>query len=537
MLDRMRAGRALRTGGAVLAAALLLAPDRATAQSAAEELAIEAEAAAPVVTAPAVTAPAVTAPRAFAVRRVIAGPSAYLPADTVAEVARALEARGLSSRDIPAILAAFDALYDARDIALAQTALVRTDPGSGTVEVAFVEARVGRVVPQGDLARPEVYAARIGLQPGDLADTRVLEARLLRLALLSGIRSEVAFTPGARMGLTDVTVIFDEPPRRSAVITIDSHGSASTGRFRTSFAYSDLSLTGGLDAFAASVTLAQGLVSGSLSYAMPLGAEGTALFASLSGERSRNVSGPPVRGGNALVEIGVSHPLLVEVDRQVTTRASAFAFTDRRDTAGVPTTRQSGGGVLLGASFLREWPGATRAGLDLSLRHVRWRDGVAGLSGLSTTYLTAEASLDTPLGDAAALTLRGGGQAVSGAETPAQFRGSLTTQSRVRGYPSGQLSGDAVVWASAQVRAQQPVELGANLRALPYAFVDAGRGWDRVGGVSTAQGTAVSVGVGASLGLGTRGSADIVLARPLRDLPGFDAGRAWRLDASMSIRF
>ena len=124
-----------------------------------------------------------------------------------------------------------------------------------------------------------------------------------------------------------------------------------------------------------------------------------------------------------------------------------------------------------------------------------------------------------------------------GAETPAQFRGSVTTQSRVRGYPSGQLAGDGLVWASAQLRTRAPLMLGEHVRAVPYAFVDGGRARDRSGGVGIAQGTAVSAGLGASLGLGRSGSADIVLARPMRDLPGLVARRAWRLDGAMSIRF
>ncbi|MCC6007578.1 MAG: ShlB/FhaC/HecB family hemolysin secretion/activation protein [Rhodobacteraceae bacterium] len=531
----MRHSYLVRRGRAALIAALGLGfagTGGALAQSAAEELARQGAAAA--------GQAAGARPRGegvFRISRIVAGPSAYLPADAVAALARDLEARGLTSRDIPAILASFDALYDARGIALAQASVTGRDARRGILEIGFVEARVGRVSPRGQLARPEVYAARLGLGAGDLADTRILEDRLLRLAILSGIRSEVAFTPGAQPGLTDIVIAFEEPPRRSGFVSLDANGPVTTGRLRVTLGWSDASLTGNLDPFAASVTLAEGLASGSLSYAFPLGGRGTALFATASAERSRNLTGPAVTGRNALVEAGVSHPLLVAADRQVIVRASAFAFEDMRDTAGVPTTRQSGGGISVGLGFSRDWPDATRLGLDAALRHVRWRDGVLGLSGLSTTYMTAEASLDTPLSERVALTLRAGGQAVAGASAPAQFRGSLATTSRVRGYPSGQLAGDAVVWASAQMRARQPLVLGGALRAVPYAFVDAGQGWDRAGGVNVSSGTAVSAGIGASLGIGRAGTAEILLAKPLRDLPGFSARGEWRLEASMTFRF
>lgn len=541
-----RAGRTRQAGrwggrrgggplGAVLLAALLGAGP-ALGQSAAEELAAQAAAAAAAASAAEAARQGRPAARDFPIRRIVPGPSAYLPAAELAALARRLEGQGLRGRDIPAILAAFDALYDARDIALAQAVLSRSDPRAGSVEIGFVEARIGQVSLQGSLARPEVYAARLGLGPGELADTRILNARLERLALQTGIRSDLAFSPGARAGLTDLAVRFEEPARRSFAVTLDSFGSVATGRGRLTLSYSDRSLTGRLDSFGASLTLAEGLASGAVSYALPVTGEGTALFASLSGEQSRNLTGPAVSGSNTLLELGISHPLVVTAAQQFSLRASTFAFADRRNTAGVPTTRQSGGGILLGAGYAREWPGATRLGLDLSLRHVAWQDSVAGLSGLNTTYLTAEASFDTPLGEALALTLRGGAQGVRGDQAPAQFRAGLASQSRVRGYPSGQLSGDQAVWASAQLRLRQPVALGPQVRMVPFAFVDTGRAWDRAGGVTALQGTALSVGLGASFGIGRNGSADIVLARPLNDLPGF-AAQGWRLDASFVLRF
>ena len=526
----MQTGLGIRIGAALVLAGLCGAPAPAAAQTPAEELAREAE----MQTGPAAGTPAAAA---FSIRRVIAGPSAYLPRDEVEAVARGLERRGLTSADIAEVLAAFDGLYDARGIALAQAVVGGTSARDGRVEIAFVEARVGQLRPQGNLASPEIYRARIGLRPGDLADNRVLEDRLLRLAILTGIRADVAFSPGEQPGFTDVTIRLDEPPRRAVVVTLDSHGSAATGRFRATLAYSDASLSGRLDPFAASLTLAEGLASGALRYGFPLNDDGTSGFAALSAERSRNISGPEVRGRNALFELGLSHPLSITLDRQVILRGSVFAFDDRRSTAGVQTTRQSGGGVLLTAGLSQDLGNETRLGIEAGLRHVAWRDGVLGLSGLATTYLTADASLDMPLGSGTALSLRGGAQAVRGAEAPAQFRGSLTTASRVRGYPSGQLAGDAHVWASVQLRAHRPVSLGADLIAVPYGFVDAARGWDRTGGVTTLQGTAVSAGLGTGIGIGQKGSADLVLARPLRDLPGFTARGKWRLDASISARF
>lgn len=500
--------------------------------SPAEELARRAESAA---RSDAVARP--SAPASFVLRRVVTGPSAYLPAEQLQRVARTLEGQRVTTASLGAVTAAFDALYDAAGIALAQSAISRVDPARGIVEVVFIEARVGAVDPRGSLASPDFYRARIGLVPGALADNRVLEENLLRLAIASGIRSTVNFTPGAEPGFTNLTVAFEEPPRFAAGLTLDTHGSDGTGRARGTLALSLASLTGNLDPLALSLTATEGLRSGAVSYARPIGTRGTVLFATMSGEASRTLRGPDIRGSNSLVEIGFSHPAIARPDRRLMVRGSVLAFGERRNTAGVPTTRQSGGGLSLGATYVHEaGPGRTLS-LDGNLRHLRWDDGIAGLSGLSTTILTTEAAWLTPLGEGALLLLRGGAQGVAGSRAPVQLRGTVTSAQRVRGYPSGLGAGDALVWGSVQVRPAQPMSLAEGWSITPYAFVDAGRGFDLVGGTLIPQGVAVSAGLGSTFALGSRAVLDIFVAKPVTDVGAFSAAGAWRLEAALSLRF
>lgn len=507
------------------------------ATTAAEELAAAAAAAAEDATRVTPAVPRRTPPAPVALRRVVVGPSAYLAPDELAEVARGLEERRLTSAQLDQVTAAFDALYDARGIALAQTVVERVDAAGGTVELGFIEARIDRVSVQGQLAPPEYYAERIGLASGDLADTRLLEERLLRLALLSGVRSTVDFTPGSAPGETVLSVTMEEPPRYQGTVTLDTHGTESTGRYRVTLSFSDASLTGRLDRLGASLTLAEGLASGALSYNRPIGMAGTQAFALLTGETSRTISGPLVRGRNALAEIGLSHPVILRAETQVFLRGSVFAFGERRETAGVPTTRQSGFGATLGGSIAAERRGMNLS-LDATLRLIRWQDRVLGLNGLSTSYLTLEGAALAPLGGATGplMAFRVGAQAVGGREAPAQFRGTVASAQRVRGYPSGTVSGDRYLWASAELRAREGWALGPRLRAVPYAFADIGRGWDRTGGVTTAQPIGASVGVGAALAIGTAGSGDLFVALPLRAV-GTTARGDIRLEARLGLRF
>lgn len=512
----------------------------AEAMTPAEELAAAAAAAAAAADATADAAPARprrAAPAPVVVRRVVVGPSAYLEPDVLADIARGLEGRRLTTAQLDQLTAAFDALYDERGIALAQTVVERVDASGGTVELGFLEARIDRVAVQGRLAPQAYYAARVGLSPGDLADTRVLEERLLRLALLSGVRSTVDFTPGSAPGETTLAVTMAEPPRYQGTATIDTHGTEATGRNRVTLTFSDASLSGRLDRLGASLTLAEGLASGALSYNRPVGLEGTQVFSVLTGERSRNISGPVVRGRNALVEIGLSHPMVLRAERQMFLRGSLFAFGERRETAGVPTTRQSGFGATLGGNIATEH-GGVNLSLDATLRLIRWSDRVLGLSGLNTTYLTLDGAALIPLGATSGplVVFRGGAQAVAGREAATQFRGTVASAQRVRGYPSGTVSGDHYIWASSELRAREGFELGSGMRALPYAFADIGRGWDRAGGVTAAQPLGASVGIGSAFGIGERGSGDFFLAMPLRTIATTSRGD-WRFEARFGLRF
>lgn len=521
-----------------LVAALL--PLSAVAQGAAspgaQALAIEAEAA-PGQPGQAQPAPAAQAPRSFVLDRVIAGPSAYLPRDEVERVAASLRGRRISAADTAAITAAFDALYDARGIALAQTLVRRIDPARGSVEVEFFEARLGRITPQGSLATPEVYAARIGLRTGDLADNRVIERNLRLLAVTSGIVGDARFQPGAAVGETDLVVLFDEPPRFARSLTLDNHGTRSTGRYRLSFSFIDRSATGNLDPLTLGLTLTEGVRSLSASYARPLDARGLAAYGSLSGEWSRTVVGADVRGHSFSAELGLSRVMLAEADSTLTLRGAAIAFGERKRTAGVVTTDQRGSGVLLGATYTRSGDRASFS-YDQTLRYARWRDNVLGGGGRNTIALAGDLSLSVPLTEDVAASFRGGWQRVFGADSPVQFRGSLASPGRVRGYPSGVSSGDHYVFGSLQVQSRRPIApRGGRLELFPYAFVDAGRAWDRVGGVTTAQDALVSAGVGAQMRFGRNGFGDISVARPLRNANGFSKSGKWQINAQIGITF
>ncbi len=516
------------------------APD--SPATAAQELAEQAEAAASQEAAQ-TAAPARVAMRAVAqrmtVRSVTVGASAYLTEAEIATVIASLIGREIDLREAGQLAAAFDAAYAAKGVGLASAVVASVDPRSGDVRIVFDEPRIGTVrVRDGALASGEVYARRLALQSGAMADTRAIAVRQLRLQRLSGVQTELSATPGAEPGTVDLTLTPVEPPARVFSAALDNHGNAATGRERLNLSYAESSLTGRLDPLSLSVTLARGLQSGAIGYALPLGSEGMSVFASGSLERSRSLRGPDLRSRTQSAELGLSLPVVVEAESQLVLRASLQHFREQRRTLGVVTTEQHGTALALGANYTRFMARAA-VSYDQSLRHVVWTDAVIGRS--RTTVLAGEGSGSVALGTDWQAVGRLGWQAVLGQNLPAFYRAGLGSPSRVRGYDPAVSSGDAFVFGSVQMQRAAPWTVSVrnedDLSAFPFAFIDMGRAFDRAGGVSAAQDMLTSVGVGSVVQFGSRGIGEIVLAMPLRDANGFSAAGRVRADLRLGVRF
>ena len=503
---------------------------------AAAELALEAEAAA---RDEARATPQAVPRTRFVLRELRVGPSRYLQRAQIDAVIARLTGQTIDLRDLGTVTRPFDDVLRAQDIALAGAVIRSVDPARGIVELGFYEPLIGRVVvSDGRLAPGSVYARRLGFEPGQPADTRMIEARQTRLEVLTGVTTQVAVQPGSRPDELDLVVTPAEPPALRFAVTLDDHGSAAFGREQLTLTASHASLTGNLDALSASVTASRGQRSAAFGYAFPVTADGLALFFAGSYEVNRTQVGPVQEGRTTSVEIGLSQPAIVRRDRQLTFRASLQRFDEERRTFGVLTTDQSGTALTLGAAFGLQMASGGLS-YDQSIRFVEWRNGAFGDE--ETLLLAGEGAWAHRLSDSWQLFGRLGWQAALGDNSPARFRTTLSSPTRVRGYPSGNSSGDSSVFASLQLQQDQPLRLGgsdsAAVSVQPFVFVDAGRAFDRVGGTTTAQDTLASAGIGGVFGLGERTIVEVSAARPLRDANGFDASGAWRADFRLGVRF
>lgn len=124
--------------------------------------------------------------------------------------------------------------YHARGYFLAQAYLPEQDVSIGTITIAVVEGRYGKI----DVRNTSRVAGRVpagilqGLEPGDLVTNAPLERRLLLLSDIPGVRTQGTLAPGAAVGTSDLIV--DVTPGRllSGSIEADNSGSRYTGAYR-----------------------------------------------------------------------------------------------------------------------------------------------------------------------------------------------------------------------------------------------------------------------------------------------------------------
>lgn len=478
-------------------------------------------------------------PQIMTVRSVTVGQSAYLSDSQISAAIAALIGRQIDVQQAGQLASVFNAAYAESGVGIASAVVSEINPRTGNARIRLNEPRIGQVrVLDGVLATGEVYARRLALPQGALADLQQIENRQLRLQSLSGIVTEMEVVQGAEPDTVDLVFTPVEPPARTSSLTLDNHGNRGTGRERAILSFSHASLTGNLDPFSASLTLGRGVRSASVGYARPLTPDGLSVFGSASLERTRSITGPDLTGRTATLELGVSVPVVIERDRQFTLRASAQHFREQRRTVGAVTTDQRGESLTFGANFAR-FSERGGIGYDQTIRLVSWRDVVLGSQ--RSVLLTGEGSGSMMLGADWQVFGRLGWQAAFGQNIPSTYRVGLTSPTRVRGYDPSVSSGDAFVFGSAQIQRATPWTVLEHetqpVSLFPFAFVDAGRAFDRSGGIRTSQDTVLSAGLGAVVQVGQRGVGEFVAAIPLRNANGVDARGRLRVDVRLGVRF
>jgi hemolysin activation/secretion protein len=124
--------------------------------------------------------------------------------------------------------------YHASGYFLAQAYLPEQDFRNGTITIAVVEGRYGKIDVRNESRLSDRVPAGIlrGLDPGEVVANKPLERRLLLLSDIPGVRVQGTLAPGATVGTSDLIV--DITPGRliSGSVEADNSGSRYTGAYR-----------------------------------------------------------------------------------------------------------------------------------------------------------------------------------------------------------------------------------------------------------------------------------------------------------------
>ncbi len=349
----------------------------------------------------------------------------------------------------------------------------------GTVTIAILEARVGRVTVRVDGAgiSPAFAEGLVAgqLKPGDAVTEYALDKPVLLLRDLAGYDAAATVQPGASPGEADVLVTVQaKGPRIDGSVSVDNHGARAAGAVRATLGANVNNLLGRGDVLALSAQ--QNDQAGSalyrLGYTLPVGPHGSRLglsLARLDYALGKQFEALGASGRADIAGISLSHPLLrgrgtnlygylSAEEKRLSDETRTPALSSRRDIsalrAGLVGNFTDG---LAGGSGLNSYAlNATFGRLTLNAADQALDEGLGGLNtagGFSKLNLEFQHShyFDAPYSFHFAAQAQLASKNLSSAEKMV-----LGGPTGVRGYPVGEGVGDAGYLLNLESRYQFP---------------------------------------------------------------------------------
>jgi len=136
--------------------------------------------------------------------------------------------------DLHVAAARISAYYKARGYFVAQAYLPAQDVQQGSITIAVVEGRYGKVAIENHTNLHNGVARKVlkGVDSGGLIASAPLERRLLLLSDMPGVRVHSTLSPGDASGTSDIVVALAPGPRVTGSIEADNAGNRYTGAYR-----------------------------------------------------------------------------------------------------------------------------------------------------------------------------------------------------------------------------------------------------------------------------------------------------------------
>ncbi|MBR1760498.1 MAG: ShlB/FhaC/HecB family hemolysin secretion/activation protein [Schwartzia sp.] len=228
----------------------------------------------------------------FELKQVHWNPSEILAQEEIQSVADAYIGRQVTLKDLREMANQITVLYKDKGYMTCGAVLPPQRIHEGVVEIRLIEGKTGEVSVTGNRHTKTGYiTGRLGLKPGEIANTDKLNRDLRWFHGTNDIQLRVVMKPGAAEGTTDYEIVAFEPQNQTVTLYMDNDGYESSGRWRQGIFYNVRSLSGQRDALRMSFLRSQGTKVWSLGYSFPVSRRGMRLDLDYSGNRTEVTDG------------------------------------------------------------------------------------------------------------------------------------------------------------------------------------------------------------------------------------------------------
>ncbi|WP_235889042.1 ShlB/FhaC/HecB family hemolysin secretion/activation protein [Glacieibacterium frigidum] len=393
----------------------------------------------------------------------------------------------LNLGDLRAIAARITDFYSRQGYFVAQAYLPAQALEGGSVTIAVIEGRYGKVTLNNSSRLSDGVANKViaGLDPGDIVANAPLERRLLLLSDIPGVAVRSTLVPGEAVGTSDLVV--DVLPGRSVTgsVEADNAGNRYTGYFRLGGSLNFNNTLGIGDTIGVRALVSdRGLTYVRGSYQAPLfGVTVGVAYARLDYRLYREFKSLDAHGSADIASVYASYPLTrsYKANLNLLGGVDFKRFRDDIDSVGATSRKRSTVGF---AGLAGDWRGKGSASyasavvstgdLDIRTPAVRAIDALTARSNGGFTKVALAAGRVQTLSGPLSLSVAARGQLAS-KNLDISEKMELGGAYGVRAYPEGEAYGDQGYVATAELR----FDLTALSQRVPgdvqlFAFIDNG---------------------------------------------------------------
>ena len=223
----------------------------------------------------------------FALQQVIWTPSEILNKEQIQAVTASYIGKQVTLKDLREMADKITNIYRDKGYMTCGAVLPPQRIHDGVVEIRLIEGKTGNVNLTGNrYTKNEYIMNRIGLKPGEIANTEKLNRDLRWFQGTNDVQLRVVMKPGAEEGTTDYDIMVFEPKNQSVTLYVDNDGYETSGRWREGIFYNMKSLTGHRDSLRAHFIRSDGTKAWALGYSVPISKKGMRLDLDYSGNRT-----------------------------------------------------------------------------------------------------------------------------------------------------------------------------------------------------------------------------------------------------------